>query len=85
MFAFSLSQLHEHCKHFPAATDTHSAIEELLQMEIPVLFVYLTHRGSAENWDSAVSTATEYGLDDQEVGVRVRLSSRFFPFPAHSD
>jgi hypothetical protein len=35
--------------------------------------------------NSAVGTATSYGLDDQEVRVRVPVGSRIFSSPRHPD
>jgi hypothetical protein len=35
--------------------------------------------------DSAVVTATGYGLDDREVGVRVPVGSRIFSSPSRPD
>jgi hypothetical protein len=36
-----------------------------------------------ESRDSAVGTATDYGLDDRGVGVRVSVGSRNFSFPSN--
>jgi hypothetical protein len=38
-----------------------------------------------ENRESAVGIATGYGLDDQEVGVRVSMGARIFTSPCHPD
>jgi hypothetical protein len=38
-----------------------------------------------ESWDSAVSIATGYGLDDQGVGVQVPVGTRIFTFSCPSD
>jgi hypothetical protein len=35
--------------------------------------------------DSAVGTATDYGLDDREVGVRIPVGPRIFTFPCRLD
>jgi hypothetical protein len=83
MFPLSLSQLHEHCKHFPAAKGIRAEIE-LLQTVFSVRSVYPTDRWSAKSWDSAVGTATGYGLDDRGVGISVPLGSRIFPFSTKS-
>jgi hypothetical protein len=37
------------------------------------------------NRDSVVGIATSYGLDDQEVGVRVPVGSRIFSSPRRPD
>jgi hypothetical protein len=85
MFPFSLSEFHEDCKLFPAATDTHTAMEELLQTLFSVRSVYPTVRGSTETWDSAVGKATGCGLDDRAVGILVQLYSSFFSSPRRAE
>jgi hypothetical protein len=37
------------------------------------------------SWDNIVGIATNHGLDDQGVGVRVPLGSRIFSSPCHPD
>jgi hypothetical protein len=38
-----------------------------------------------QNRDSAVGKATNYELNDREVGVSFPISSRIFPFPCRSN
>jgi hypothetical protein len=39
----------------------------------------------SRSWDSVVDTATDYGLDDQGVGVRVPVGLRIFFSPRCPD
>jgi hypothetical protein len=48
-------------------------------------FFILLNIRQTRSWDSAVSIATGYGLDDQEVEVRVPVGSRIFTSPHHPD
>jgi hypothetical protein len=45
---------------------------------VPDIMVLPAYIGS---WDSVVSIATRYGLDDRGIGVRVLVGSRIFSFP----
>jgi hypothetical protein len=49
------------------------------------IIIIIIIRSSSKSWDSAVSIATGYGLDDQGVGVRVPVGARIFTPPCRSD
>jgi hypothetical protein len=43
------------------------------------------HRDKFVSRDSVIGKATSYGLDDQEIGVRVPVGSRIFSSPRRLD
>jgi hypothetical protein len=52
---------------------------------IIIIIISSSSSSSSVSRDSVVGIATSYGLDDQEVGVRVPVGSRIFSSPRRPD